>query len=305
MEKQWLSVYIYYEQPWEQLLVEAVNPFIKKLIKNKSIDQYFFIRYFERGPHIRLRLKGNREVLESVVKPSLDTYFNDYFTKHPSERKAKHDVSYAWLPNNSLHYITYEPEYDRYGGSDLIELAEQHFQNSSNAVMSILQAHPNITYTEKLTAALQLQLAYGARLVDRNRRVAFFQFLNNHRLHNKEALKTRLHEHFMKQQESVTHNTKDTWTQMTAEHTIMPTWLKIWLNSLKSLKINLNTKTINKTIKVPACEFIKPMNAEQQQEARLWHIFDSYIHMTNNRLGVRNEDEPMITYFITKSLEGK
>src|SRR5690606_19224231 len=41
--------------------------------------------------------------------------------------------------NNSYHYIEYEPEYDRYGGPHGVELAEWHFEKSSDIILRILR----------------------------------------------------------------------------------------------------------------------------------------------------------------------
>ncbi|MGB5931124.1 MAG: lantibiotic dehydratase C-terminal domain-containing protein, partial [Cyclobacteriaceae bacterium] len=34
-----------------------------------------------------------------------------------------------------------------------------------------------------------------------------------------------------------------------------------------------------------------------------WRIYDSYVHMTNNRLGIQNRDEAYLAYLIKKCLD--
>jgi len=40
----------------ESFLLDGITPCIKKLIKTKLVDKWFFIRYFEGGYHLRIRL---------------------------------------------------------------------------------------------------------------------------------------------------------------------------------------------------------------------------------------------------------
>jgi hypothetical protein len=40
--------------------------------------------------------------------------------------------------------------------------------------------------------------------------------------------------------------------------------------------------------------------SEEQQQ--LWPIFESYVHMTNNRLGILNRDESYLGYLMQQSL---
>jgi thiopeptide-type bacteriocin biosynthesis protein len=105
----WVSAHLFYAEPWEQMLAASVKPFVEKLVEEKLIDQFFFIRYWEHGPHIRLRLKTDvsREV---GVRTRLFPHCNRYFEEAPSdmrETNRKKDTDY---PNNSVQFIDYEPE---------------------------------------------------------------------------------------------------------------------------------------------------------------------------------------------------
>ena len=70
-DNQYLSFYIFYSEPWKNLLVESVHPLLKKLFDENLINQYFFIRYWEKGPHIRLRLKRKPEIKAEELSLSL------------------------------------------------------------------------------------------------------------------------------------------------------------------------------------------------------------------------------------------
>ena len=49
----------------------------------------------------------------------------------------------------------------------------------------------------------------------------------------------------------------------------------------------------------PLSPATKPKDTKRKQQ--LWPVLESYVHMTNNRLGILNKDEPFIAYFIKES----
>ncbi|MGF1671449.1 MAG: thiopeptide-type bacteriocin biosynthesis protein, partial [Balneolaceae bacterium] len=121
MKHQWLSAHIFYSEPFEGILINGVKPFIEKLKKEKKIEGYFFIRYWERGPHIRLRIKADSHILKDDIKPRLLSYFTEFMRESPSKRNEPKWVQNLtsgkqWYSNNSIQFINYEPETARYGG---------------------------------------------------------------------------------------------------------------------------------------------------------------------------------------------
>ena len=72
----WLSAYLYYHEPWETFITKAVSPFIDKMLEKHLVKRFFFIRYWEKGPHIRLRFQGNKQTIEEKIKPNLKTIRN-------------------------------------------------------------------------------------------------------------------------------------------------------------------------------------------------------------------------------------
>ena len=165
--KQWLSTHLYYAEPWEDFLIYGIKPFIEDIKARKLADQFFFIRYWLKGPHIRLRIKGDHHVLKNELKPYLITYFKGFFHQKPSTRKksawSKNEKPYQqWLPNNSIQFINYEPETKRYGGKEAIALAEFQFESSSTAVLTVLEENlGSWDYDMAMGYALQLHLSFA------------------------------------------------------------------------------------------------------------------------------------------------
>ena len=65
MDAPWLALHVFYAGDHDRLLLDAIRPALTQLRKNKLIARYFFIRYWNGGPHVRLRVQC-RESIERV-----------------------------------------------------------------------------------------------------------------------------------------------------------------------------------------------------------------------------------------------
>lgn len=75
-EPVWLSEYLFftghiYAGDCDRVVLEVMEPFVRRCQAEGWIDGWFFIRYSERGFHVRLRLHGDPDVLENTVRPAL------------------------------------------------------------------------------------------------------------------------------------------------------------------------------------------------------------------------------------------
>ena len=80
-------------------------------------------------------------------------------------------------------------------------------------------------------------------------------------------------------------------------------WLNQWIDDMSSVQHELQEAGEKKQIIYPETwfppEYAPNFPVERQQ---LWVILESYVHMTNNRLGVSNRDEGYLAYLIRESL---
>lgn len=321
----WLAAYLYCVEPWETFLIEAVKPFVDKIMENQWAHQFFFIRYWERGPHIRLRFKGNAETLEKQVKPHLDDHFLKYFQEHPSEREtpeygAELPPEQQWFPNNSVQYIDYEPELERYAGPTGILIAEKQFEASARAVFAVIEESGDWDYDRALGAAIQLHLGFafalGMDLVETGK---FFNRISTtwfSRAYGytpdtpKEQIKERqditlkaFEENFQRQKTTLVPYHQTLWSAFTEEMEFEQEWLNQWLEHMTAIKNELITAQEHKLLVMP--QWFKPEPGLKIPEKRqeVWRILESYIHMTNNRLGIMNRDEAYLGYLIKESLK--
>jgi thiopeptide-type bacteriocin biosynthesis protein len=303
----WLSAYLYYAEPWEEFLLEGVEPFVRTILEEGLAEQFFFIRYWEKGPHIRLRIKGESTLLQAEVKPRLETYFRRYFKEKPSQREDPEQPNslpekLRWVPNHTIRYVPYQPEIKRYGGPAGILVAEEQFQASSRAVLSIIEASKGWDYERALGAAIQLHLGFvsalGMKLTESIRFFSdIFSIWLTRSYHNGEdvsgeELQKRKHdtlkayEKIFRQQEAILipfH--QRLWNAAAQNAEFEEQWLNRWLSDMAGIGERLKNANI-------------PRNRRQ-----LWPILESLVHMTNNRLGILNQDEAFLGYLIKESLE--
>ncbi|WP_461036820.1 lantibiotic dehydratase [Streptomyces mayteni] len=95
-----------------------------------DVDRWFFLRYTDPEPHLRLRLHGDPEALRTRTLPAL----------------ARH--ARTWLDQGAVGGLTldvYQPEVDRYGGPELLPHAERLFCLDSRSAIAQLgdQAPPD------------------------------------------------------------------------------------------------------------------------------------------------------------------
>jgi hypothetical protein len=172
----WLSFHItYHTGSRDLLLVDLVRPLLRGLLRDGRIDRAFFVRYSLGGPHIRLRLRpvaGGAGEVREIVRREAESFLRD----HPSpaampEEKVRllnqlngsRDASESEdevLPDNRLLEVPFQPETERYGGLELLPRSLDFFALSSARALQLLVRRALLTEGEWLAEALRLQARY-------------------------------------------------------------------------------------------------------------------------------------------------
>ena len=121
--QEWLYYKIYCGvKTADALLLEIIKPLTEKLIENKIIDTWFFIRYSDPDPHLRVRfhLLDLNAIGSVLIK--VKTLLNPYF-----------DNKQIW----DMQLATYQRELERYGANTISE-AEAFFFYDSKIILSIM-----------------------------------------------------------------------------------------------------------------------------------------------------------------------
>jgi thiopeptide-type bacteriocin biosynthesis protein len=166
-ETGWLSAHAFYHGDLDALLTGAVAPLVGELAAADAIDGWFFLRYWEGGPHVRLRIRpawGRRAEVERWVRDRLRGYLrthrspdrmrqHEYLQLAPmlAQRERMDRYATRMYRNNTVSFIPYRREHDRYGDGASVEAVERHFVESSRIALALLTA--GTTVDQRATAA--------------------------------------------------------------------------------------------------------------------------------------------------------
>ncbi|PTA66964.1 thiopeptide-type bacteriocin biosynthesis protein [Deinococcus arcticus] len=152
----------------ERALHTDLFPLLGHLQGRSALAGWFFIRYWEGGPHVRLRLRGARPeavtqvrdtltrslgALPSAGTPDSEAYYAAFV---PPGQRASAAEQYGWFPHGLVREAPYEPETLRYGGPAGLEISEGFFETSSAFAAQILPLTP--TRSARLGLGLHLLL---------------------------------------------------------------------------------------------------------------------------------------------------
>lgn len=119
----WISLKLYFEE-WEleNILVENINKYFRKILLLDNVENAFFIRYKDPESHIRLRIKiknYSKELLELL-------------------QELINELKSVTILNKCV-WDTYVPEINRYGGLECITKAEEVFCSNSILDLTLIE----------------------------------------------------------------------------------------------------------------------------------------------------------------------
>ncbi|WP_299136845.1 thiopeptide-type bacteriocin biosynthesis protein [uncultured Tenacibaculum sp.] len=294
----WLSYYIYTELSLDKIIVELIKPTLEELENKKLLKSYFFIRYWENGPHIRLRVLSYSSEDNSVIETTVNKKVESYFSKQKDE--------YSLESNNYIREI------DRYGGEQAIIISEKQFQDSSKIVLELLNDNFNKwNYTTAISFAIQMHLIFAKNVIkDIDKSIAFFESILNNwiqysikkddqgKITDNEMKKvlTFFNNSYISQEKVLTYISDTIWNDNEKSE-----WIDTWKLLSKELR-GLTIESIE-NIKTPSWFKLNKDGKLSVEDQKIFSIYDSYIHMTNNRLGVHLRDEAFIAFLIVKGLK--
>jgi len=143
---EWFYLKVYTgEKTSDTLLVNAIYPAVQQLLKTQIIQEFFFIRYKDTDPHLRLRFRGN---------PHLEFYHHVVRVME----KALHES----VESGVVHHLkvdTYQRELERYG-METMALCETLFHHDSLSTLTFL-ARTGDEFDENM------RVAFAIRKIDR------------------------------------------------------------------------------------------------------------------------------------------
>lgn len=264
----WLSFHIHPHETLDVFLARGVRPFLVQHIWPVQQARAFFIRYEdENGPHIRLRLRGD----EALLRPALQSWFED---------------------RGSVEEFPYQAEAERFGGEEALKWAEEYFHLSTRVVLDRLNRP--YTYGDAMFDALRMHVitAFSAGW-NREKSSWYFENLcrqwidlffqatseaSNGETNWQDSLLQDFEESFAPQREELRLAVVELWTALEKGKfdEEQPEWLR-WLRGNQLLVPEFGNEALEKSL-------------------------PSLLHLTNNRLGINNQDEVYLNFLLWKTL---
>ncbi|MGW3985109.1 lantibiotic dehydratase [Streptomyces mirabilis] len=120
---EWLYAKLYCSASGQRELLTGALPALLAGLP-EGMDEWFFIRYADPDPHVRLRLHGAPSALTGPILARLGAWAGDLLRNGLARR---------------FELAGYEPEYERYGGEALLPAAHRVFHADSKFTVALLQ----------------------------------------------------------------------------------------------------------------------------------------------------------------------
>jgi thiopeptide-type bacteriocin biosynthesis protein len=326
-ETDWISLHVFYAANANPVLVDCVGPLTGELTRRGLLAKWFFIRYWLEGPHVRLRLlpsePGHADEVRATAeerlraylarRPALyeedrdasgDLYKNMYLAEYSQEQWDQdygRDGRMPFRDNNSVHAVPYRRELARYGGEEAMRLAESHFQRSSEEILHLLATTNVHVRTALLGQSAQLMLTTCLAFLPDEAAVA--GFLTRYRTmwetsyqESSEGQHERFDANYARMRERLVHRAAQVRDSVRGLPGAAPTRReRDWIAHLTGLR-----EDVLRLGRAGRLTFRDGTSPDPRDALSI--VLSSYVHMTNNRLGVSILDEIYLSYVLRKAL---
>jgi len=330
----WQALHIYYAANPQPMLVRCIRPLVRELTDEGLIVGHFFINYWLEGPHVRLRLRpASAAVTETVlrraeeaierfisIRPALyqvdPGFLNDFYnTLFDAEFDEAGKAAYIGAdgrmnlrPNNSSARQTYEPEFGKYGGPAGVELAEWHFQRSSDLVIEAMGSLNLHMRTVLLGTSAQLMMVMGQSFLPEVADLAdfldrYYEFWHRtfpgkgfigdqEYARNYDGMAEGLNRRFGEIRSALVDGSPQA----------LPGYLRDWAEHCAELVSRVHTLATDGDLVFRSWDRTQDQAVTDPSLAGAI-LLSPYLHMTNNRLQVTMRDEAYLAYVMGRSLK--
>jgi thiopeptide-type bacteriocin biosynthesis protein len=315
----WVSAHLFHRGDLDRLLTECVAPLVAEL--DTEVTGWFFLRYWEGGPHLRLRLRPRRPEHTEQIRQVVLEHGGRYLTAHPSppapyareqyqataarlataERMASHDT--LLRPDDTVEFIDYRPEYDCYGQPRALTAAEEHFVTSSTIALEVIRSGAP-EQTRRAVALAMLMLTLTVCEPDLETFSGRLRALPHQPapLHVGGAQVAALRQAYQRSRDALHQQARDLWARAGDGSLTGP--LSVWLSSVRSLH---DTLTIEHAAgRFAPTDTLSPLTrlvrAVESPPPAITHVLLRCAHLLCNRLGIHSNAEAQLATLVTRTL---
>ena len=290
----WSAIHINYHENANRIICDVLAPWLMRALADGRISCFFFLRYWQGGPHVRLRIRISVESDLDKITADVLEMVSGHLRRNPSAFVMAPDDYLSWATNaavrenvprvnslsinNSVTVEQYLPEFDKYGGVDGVSVAEQVFYISSMCCIRLLR-HLGEKQSQLLGCAFEMMIqaavAFGMSV---DSALAFFVAYESSWLTNqeRESLEGVWRNEFMLKKEKFVRAAMSAIIRSADEADKTQ-----WTGSIKNAKSQLD-QLVN-----------------HERAAR---ILFHFIHTHNNRLGISLHQEPYLAFLICEAV---
>ncbi|WP_354644090.1 thiopeptide-type bacteriocin biosynthesis protein [Kitasatospora camelliae] len=276
----WRSLHLFLHcgtEDTDAVITEDLAPLLDGWVAGGRAADWFFIRYGEGGPHLRVRVRGLAAADQAELGAALERF--------AKERPA---VAGPWPSGHGeLREVPYRPETQRYGGAAALPVAEEVFVASTRTAVTALRRLPS--GEQRLAVAADLAQATAFALgMDRlaaagwlRRLAAGWRWVEEVDLLPGSVVHAKVNAVFAGQHRALVQRAEAV-REVLARGAAQP-WLAAWAEAVREADGRLRA-------------------AADVREGGLPWVWSSQLHMLFNRLGVTPDEERAVCRLAARAL---
>ncbi|GAA0845076.1 thiopeptide-type bacteriocin biosynthesis protein [Bifidobacterium pullorum subsp. gallinarum] len=293
METAWYSFNVYFHIP------DLTEIFIGEVVKSLATDlihcPFFFVRLLEESPVIKFRVKTkDKEKVSNLILNRLRNYpsgsisKDEYFLRYRPELDP--DV---WIPHGTMKESNYIPEYERYGGIEIMEMVEESFFLSSYIIGKAYES--SLNWVQKVNVSYHMNKILfdqlNISLIDKN---SYLEYVGDTWLNYSKSTFVHLNK---KQLMKIAKGSLDLEDEILRFDNVLidEKYLSKYINCIVKIKTKL-LKLKPSLLETPQysdelSDFLKTCD-----DTYTPLLIISLVHMNNNRLGIFPHSEAALYY---------
>ena len=284
----WHSLHLFLHTGTEEtdaFLTNDLAPLLDGLVSAGEARAWFFVRYGEEGPHLRIRLRGLEPGPAAELPSGLARL-----------AKALPGVEGPWPSHHAeVRAVPYRPETERYGGPRALPIAEEVFTASSHAAIQALRHHPggagrlNLAADIAHTTALALGLDRLTAAQWLRRHASGWRWTTEVALLPAELVHAKVNAVHALQHNGLVERARVLREKL--EHRTAAPWLLDWAEQVRGAEPSVREAVTDGA----------GTSADTVGARALW-VWGSQLHMMLNRLGVTPDEERAVCRLAARTL---